>query len=699
KEGVTLRVQGTTVIDTVNLNAGARVEEDGVEGDGVKDVNVDPGLPEGTTIVLRGNFNSVQVNAGSITIELEDGHIIELGTGDDAKNLNIVLDPGSSVGTLTLNAPAKVSGTGAIDKAVINAAGCTLEQKPNHVTLAPDVTAVVDGKTVGLPTGGGGGGTVTPPTPVVSGSIAWDPAKTGGEDLTVTINGNTITFEGAIDWYPADESLGRAAGNRVGVEIIAPEDFDAKDAKVTIGGKEYTFGEERFFWYPLVTEAGQEFTATVKWSSASTQVFTVKISENSTLKTPKRSVYAYQQKSPVSTAIVSREYTVGVRYYAVAVNELGIDAARFRVEVTGPDDQPYDPDDPSISLLATDSNGVEHDIAAIGWWGPEGGFPISPDYDATTWVKLVIRDPGKYKITIRLADVSGGQIEYIDRLDWTIDAFLGVTRVDGEVTQDPGRTGGELSYSFTASTNTLIIDAGRKYLPYYPQSGQYPPKGANWVGVAIPVPEGVATGGVTATVNGSDCGDLHFALGKYIEYISVDEDDLTGGSASFEWVIDWGAGYASEKINIVIVNVGGLQKPVVRDANSVTQDPGFTGGTGLHYGFDAETNTLTICGGPVKYYEEADGFPPPTSGNWVGVAIKAPAGFSGDIKALTIDDTPCTASPILSELEQQRGELWYYFKATEQDAVHTLVIEWSDAYTAETITIQTSGLSLEPAPA
>ncbi|MGI6642786.1 MAG: hypothetical protein ACOX3V_02010 [Bacillota bacterium] len=31
KEGVTLRAQGTTVIDLVNVNAGARVEEDGVQ--------------------------------------------------------------------------------------------------------------------------------------------------------------------------------------------------------------------------------------------------------------------------------------------------------------------------------------------------------------------------------------------------------------------------------------------------------------------------------------------------------------------------------------------------------------------------------------------------------------------------------------------------------------------------------------------
>jgi hypothetical protein len=121
------------------------------------------------------------------------------------------------------------------------------------------------------------------PVPLVSGSIAWDPGKTGGTGLDVKVEGNTITFKGEIEWYPADESLGRTAGNRVGVEIIPPEGFDAKDAKVKIGGKEYTFGEDRFFWYPLVTSVGQEFTATVEWNSDSTQVFTVKIADEATL--------------------------------------------------------------------------------------------------------------------------------------------------------------------------------------------------------------------------------------------------------------------------------------------------------------------------------------------------------------------------------------------------------------------------------
>lgn len=129
---------------------------------------------------------------------------------------------------------------------------------------------------------------VSLPVPEVKGSIAWDPGKTGGDDLTVSVEGNTITFNGNIEWYPADPSVGRdEAGNRVGVQITAPEGFNASGAVVTIGDKTYddlfTAEKNYFWWYPLVSKAGETFTATVKWNEASEQTFTVKIADTATL--------------------------------------------------------------------------------------------------------------------------------------------------------------------------------------------------------------------------------------------------------------------------------------------------------------------------------------------------------------------------------------------------------------------------------
>ncbi|NLV87554.1 MAG: hypothetical protein GX025_10135, partial [Clostridiales bacterium] len=108
-------------------------------------------------------------------------------------------------------------------------------------------------------------------------------------------NNYTATFSGEIPWYEANTGEGvkfpRAEGNRVGVKISAPADFDtSKIVQIKIGDKDdYTWetiedGDGSYFeWWPLVTEAGQEFTATIKWNSASEQTFTIKIAEGATL--------------------------------------------------------------------------------------------------------------------------------------------------------------------------------------------------------------------------------------------------------------------------------------------------------------------------------------------------------------------------------------------------------------------------------
>ncbi|MGI6359418.1 MAG: PEGA domain-containing protein [Bacillota bacterium] len=375
----------------------------------------------------------------------------------------------------------------------------------------------------------------------VTGSIAWDPGKTGGADVNVTVLDNTITFDGEIAWYPEDLGLGRAAGNRVGVEIIAPEGFDASAAVVTIGGNDYAFGDDRFFWYPLVSAAGQEFTATVVWNSASTQVFTVKVAGTATLE-------------------------------------------------------------------------EEHVTGSIAW--------------------------------------------------------------------DPGKTGGA-DVNVTVLGNTITFDGE---IAWYPEDLGLGRAAGNRVGVEIIAPEGFDASAAVVTIGGND---YPFGDDRFFWYPLV-----SAAGQEFTATVVWNS--ASTQVFTVKISDDANLAPagIQRTVNSVTQDPGNTGGSEIDYSFDPTTNTLTISDGTVPYVEATgDGFPP-SSGNWVGVAIKAPAGFSGDIAGLRIDGTEYTGD-ILSAEEQARGELWYYFKATAEDATHTLVIKWSDAYAEETIIVKTSGLTLE----
>jgi VCBS repeat-containing protein len=127
--------------------------------------------------------------------------------------------------------------------------------------------------------------------PIV-GTIERDPGNTGdvvgGTPLVVNVVDDTVTFSGEIAWYPADEDLGRTAGNRVGVEINAPEGYDTSTTTFTVFGSTYTWDDvndgDNFVWiYPKVTEVPQSWDIVVTWQPGVTQTFTVEVLEGSTL--------------------------------------------------------------------------------------------------------------------------------------------------------------------------------------------------------------------------------------------------------------------------------------------------------------------------------------------------------------------------------------------------------------------------------
>jgi hypothetical protein len=290
-------------------------------------------------------------------------------------------------------------------------------------------------------------------------------------------------------------------------------------------------------------------------------------------------------------------------------------------------------------------------------------------------------------ITIELINVAG--------LEAPEEEPVEVVRADGDVTQDAGKTGGtELSYNFVAEGKVLTIDAKNTKLPYYEADGSTPPRTANWVGVAIPVPADVDTSEVTATINGVACTDLFFADGKYMEYIDVKDADLTEGAATYEWIINWGSGYKAETITIELINVAGLEAPeeepveVVRADGDVTQDTGFTGGKSLEYDFVAEGKVLTIDAKNTKLpYYEADGSTPPRTANWVGVAIPVPADVDTSEVTATINGVACT------DLFFADGKYMEYIDVKDADltegaATYEWVIKWGSGYADETITIE-----------
>lgn len=127
--------------------------------------------------------------------------------------------------------------------------------------------------------------------------IMRDPSNVGGTECNANINEakTAIMFSGKIDWYEEDESLGRVAGNRVGVMIKFPEDVTEEqlnELRIHIAGKVYGKdaldeheGKKVLWYYPLVKSSEDSFMVKLVWGKETdNQIFWIFISPTTELK-------------------------------------------------------------------------------------------------------------------------------------------------------------------------------------------------------------------------------------------------------------------------------------------------------------------------------------------------------------------------------------------------------------------------------
>jgi hypothetical protein len=290
------------------------------------------------------------------------------------------------------------------------------------------------------------------PVPVVSGTIGRDPANTGG-DLEYIILGDTVTFTGGeIKWYPEDPVLGRAAGNRVGVQINAPAGFDTSGVTVTIGENTYNWkdiedGPGYFWWYPLVTAPGQEFTATVVWNEASTQVFKVVIGSGVTLEAEPAIKGEFVSTGNVGIAPDTAGDAAGKIY------------AEYKLVAEGKD----------ISLA---SGNVEYIKVKVG----EGGWEdLTPNTDATLWFN-VEKATGSYEFEVKTTDGK----KYTAILNWDKEIKTATWEATGREGEHDGKTyveykllDGEAKVSLKVGDVKLIaIKEGDKWVALEPNTDE-----------------------------------------------------------------------------------------------------------------------------------------------------------------------------------------------------------------------------------
>ncbi|WP_423055519.1 hypothetical protein [Acetobacterium carbinolicum] len=109
------------------------------------------------TVILEGQFESVQVNAPGVNIRTQGNtQINNLKVGEDATDCQVDLAEGTNVGNIILDSGADVKGKGTIDNAEVNADGVVFEIAPTKVTVDPGVEVPPIVTPPVVPPGGGG---------------------------------------------------------------------------------------------------------------------------------------------------------------------------------------------------------------------------------------------------------------------------------------------------------------------------------------------------------------------------------------------------------------------------------------------------------------------------------------------------------------------------------------------------------------
>lgn len=96
---------------------------------------------------------------------------------------------------------------------------------------------------------------------------------------------------------------------------------------------------------------------------------------------------------------------------------------RIKVEVNGP---------ATPKIMATDSSGVEHDIAQIGYWGPDTGFEVGGTFENKTPIKATFSAAGTYTIKLSLINLENNN-DVITSKTETIEVLEDKSNVSNDV--------------------------------------------------------------------------------------------------------------------------------------------------------------------------------------------------------------------------------------------------------------------------
>ncbi|TVX88260.1 S-layer homology domain-containing protein [Paenibacillus agilis] len=135
---IRLVAKGTSKIQEIVLQSPTAI--DAYSGVDVSRVRLSEQLPAQSDIRLNGYFNTVEVEAYSIKLQVPQGSIKQLNVAEKAKDTTIEASKEAEILSLVLDAAVKVVGEAVIKQATINAEGSSFDKAPEQLKVGDKVT-------------------------------------------------------------------------------------------------------------------------------------------------------------------------------------------------------------------------------------------------------------------------------------------------------------------------------------------------------------------------------------------------------------------------------------------------------------------------------------------------------------------------------------------------------------------------------
>ena len=144
---VSLRVEGSGVIDSASVRTDAFVTDNTQAGYGLSHIEL-AGEEEDMSLHLSGNVKEVVNKTPGSALSVDSGKVDTITVDETATDSTLEIASGAEVEHVNLDVAAEVTGAGDIANLTVNAPGSSVSMLPDQITIRPGVTADIAGETM-----------------------------------------------------------------------------------------------------------------------------------------------------------------------------------------------------------------------------------------------------------------------------------------------------------------------------------------------------------------------------------------------------------------------------------------------------------------------------------------------------------------------------------------------------------------------